>query len=145
MLTRCWATAACCALLQLLHILFLIPPPYLLLSSPIWRAHRTLPIHPACAVQVRTQLCSTLSGNRCELLTITDFSSPLEAIRQRECVMFTSRVHPGETCASWIIQVRARGLSLRCRFAGRESDRIVMMPSGPGNTQPIGYTELNHG
>ncbi|KXZ45627.1 hypothetical protein GPECTOR_52g29 [Gonium pectorale] len=53
---------------------------------------------------VRSLLCYTLSGLRAELLTITDWACPLEALRQRECIFITSRVHPGETCASWIMQ-----------------------------------------
>ncbi|EFJ43011.1 hypothetical protein VOLCADRAFT_106960 [Volvox carteri f. nagariensis] len=30
--------------------------------------------------------------------------SDLQAVRQRECIFITSRVHPGETCASWLMQ-----------------------------------------
>ncbi|KAG2486615.1 hypothetical protein HYH03_014783, partial [Edaphochlamys debaryana] len=53
---------------------------------------------------VRSLLCYTLSGLRTELLTITDWAAPLDAVRQRECIFITARVHPGETCASWIMQ-----------------------------------------
>jgi len=53
---------------------------------------------------VRSLLCYTLSGHRCDLITITDFSAPPEVIRQREYIVLTARVHPGETCASWIMQ-----------------------------------------
>ncbi|KAG2436433.1 hypothetical protein HXX76_006736 [Chlamydomonas incerta] len=53
---------------------------------------------------VRSTLCYSLSGLRTELLTITDWGAPMEAVRQRECIFITARVHPGETCASWIMQ-----------------------------------------
>ncbi|GLC39944.1 hypothetical protein PLESTB_001819000 [Pleodorina starrii] len=53
---------------------------------------------------VRSVLCYSLTGLRVDLLTITDWSSPLEAVRQRECIFITARVHPGETCASWLMQ-----------------------------------------
>ncbi len=54
---------------------------------------------------VRSALCYSLFGLRSELLTITDWAAPLEHVRQRECIVITARVHPGETCASWIMQV----------------------------------------
>ncbi|GIM17414.1 hypothetical protein Vretimale_19956 [Volvox reticuliferus] len=53
---------------------------------------------------VRSVLCYTLSGLRVDLLTVTDWSSSLETVRQRECIFITARVHPGETCASWLMQ-----------------------------------------
>lgn len=62
---------------------------------------------PLSSPLVRSLLCYTLAGHRADLLTITDFSAPSEAIRQRECVVVTARVHPGETPASWIMQVWA--------------------------------------
>ncbi|GAX75978.1 hypothetical protein CEUSTIGMA_g3421.t1 [Chlamydomonas eustigma] len=64
-----------------------------------------LPLPPLTPLPlVRSLLCYTLSGHRCELLTVTDFSAPLDVVAQRECVVITARVHPGESCASWIMQ-----------------------------------------
>ncbi|GLI68620.1 hypothetical protein VaNZ11_013094 [Volvox africanus] len=67
-----------------------------------------LPLQPQPSVVppplVRSVLCYTLSGLRVDMLTVTDWSSPLEAVRQRECIFITARVHPGETCASWLMQ-----------------------------------------
>lgn len=40
-----------------------------------------------------------------ECLTITDFRAPLDVIRRREVIVLTARVHPGESNASWIMQV----------------------------------------
>ena len=52
----------------------------------------------------RTVLCHTLSGNPVDLLTITNFDAPLPVVQQREYVLVTSRVHPGETPASWVLK-----------------------------------------
>eukprot|EP00798_Chlamydomonas_sp_ICE-L_P014283 gene14283-20260_t len=46
---------------------------------------------PALPFFVRSTLCHSLSGNHSELLTITDFSVPLDVLRQRECIMLTAR------------------------------------------------------
>jgi len=51
-----------------------------------------------------SQLCITVAGTPCPLLTITAGDGE-EAIDQgREVAVFTGRVHPGETCASWMIR-----------------------------------------
>eukprot|EP00002_Diphylleia_rotans_P022826 TRINITY_DN4487_c0_g1_i1.p1 TRINITY_DN4487_c0_g1~~TRINITY_DN4487_c0_g1_i1.p1 ORF type:complete len:624 (+),score=86.47 TRINITY_DN4487_c0_g1_i1:93-1964(+) len=52
----------------------------------------------------RRPLCQTAAGNTCEMLTITAFSSTSEAIRSRKGIVITSRVHPGESCASWVMK-----------------------------------------
>lgn len=46
-------------------------------------------------------LCTTLVGNKCPLLTVTNFSSSPDAIARRRGICISARVHPGETCASW--------------------------------------------
>ena len=58
----------------------------------------------ASIVQMST-LCTTLCGNKCPLITVTNFSSPVAEIAQRRSIVVSSRVHPGETCASWAVQV----------------------------------------
>jgi hypothetical protein len=55
---------------------------------------------------MRSLLCYTLAGQRCDMLTITDFAAGAAELSSREYVVLTARVHPGETCASWIAQVR---------------------------------------
>jgi len=52
----------------------------------------------------RTMLCKTLAGNRCDLVTITGPSSCKLPLRDRKVIVITGRVHPGESCASWIVQ-----------------------------------------
>jgi len=52
----------------------------------------------------RRQLCQTLAGNSCDLLTITSFNSDPEALRGRRGVVLSSRVHPGESNSSWMMK-----------------------------------------
>lgn len=52
-----------------------------------------------------SNLCYTVAGHSCDLLTITDFEAPPQALDAREYIVLTSRVHPGETSASWVMQV----------------------------------------
>ena len=50
----------------------------------------------------RNTLCRTLAGNRCEYLTISTKDDPKTRARKKG-VIITSRVHPGETGASWMM------------------------------------------
>ena len=52
----------------------------------------------------RTDLCKTKAGNNVELLIITNFTSNQDAIAERKCIIVCSRVHPGESNASFIIE-----------------------------------------
>jgi murein tripeptide amidase MpaA len=46
----------------------------------------------------------TIANNPCEMLIITNFKSPPEEIAQRKAVVITSRVHPGESNSSFIME-----------------------------------------
>jgi hypothetical protein len=73
----------------------------------------------------RAVLCRSLVTNRCEVLTITEPASvrqylgaevleeigPLKPIESRVGIIFTARVHPGESCSSWIMDVLMRFLT----------------------------------
>ena len=60
---------------------------------------------PGPAVVRRRRLCSTLAGNDCELLTITNFlTRDPAAVRKRAGVVLTARVHPGESNASFMMR-----------------------------------------
>jgi hypothetical protein len=52
-------------------------------------------------------LCRTLGGNNVNVITITDTITPRRNggcdVTQRPYIMLTSRVHPGESNASWIM------------------------------------------
>lgn len=52
----------------------------------------------------RSALCKTTAGNLLELLIITNFNSTQDQIARRKCIILTSRVHPGESGASFIIE-----------------------------------------
>jgi murein tripeptide amidase MpaA len=52
----------------------------------------------------RRTLCQTIAGNNCDMLVITTFQSDHEAIKNRKGICISSRVHPGETGASWMMK-----------------------------------------
>ncbi|KAK2964823.1 putative Cytosolic carboxypeptidase Nna1 [Blattamonas nauphoetae] len=52
----------------------------------------------------RRVMCQTLAGNNLDLLTITKFSGTAEEMRRRKAIVLSSRVHPGETPASFIMK-----------------------------------------
>ena len=49
-------------------------------------------------------LCKSLAGNDVEMLIITNFTSIPEEIAVRKAIILTSRVHPGESNASYMIK-----------------------------------------
>ena len=51
----------------------------------------------------RELLCHSAGGNVCDLLTVTDFTSPPAEVAARKVVVISARVHPGETNASWMM------------------------------------------
>lgn len=65
---------------------------------------------PPAGIVRRERLCSTLAGNACEVLTITDFDASAAELGARRGVVLTSRVHPGETNASWMMRGALRFL-----------------------------------
>src|ERR1035437_2618649 len=52
----------------------------------------------------RTIMCKTLAGNPCEMLIITNFKSSQEQIAERKAIVLSSRVHPGESNSSYIME-----------------------------------------
>jgi len=52
----------------------------------------------------KTYLARTLAGNEFEGVIITDFESSQEDISERDWVVITGRVHPGESNASFIVE-----------------------------------------
>lgn len=61
--------------------------------------------HDLALAVLRLQLCTTLAGNQCDLLTIHDGQQPgTPPIPRRKVVVLSARVHPGESNASWIME-----------------------------------------
>ncbi|KAG7473237.1 hypothetical protein MATL_G00093530 [Megalops atlanticus] len=57
----------------------------------------------------KQNLCDSLAGNPCPLVTITGCPPSrswkhLHELRKRPCVVLTGRVHPGESNASWVMK-----------------------------------------
>ena len=52
----------------------------------------------------RRTLCKTLAGNNCNCLTVTTLDCDLESLKSRKAIVISSRVHPGETNASWMMK-----------------------------------------
>lgn len=52
----------------------------------------------------RAPLCKTLAGNDCDMIIVTNFSSAAEDIAERSAIVLTSRVHPGESNSSFIME-----------------------------------------
>lgn len=51
----------------------------------------------------KTVLCKSLAGNDVDMLIVTNFLSDPVDIAVRKSIILTSRVHPGETNASWMM------------------------------------------
>ena len=51
----------------------------------------------------RNLLCRTLAGNKCEYLTITNRLT-YEEDKKKQGVVISSRIHPGESNASWMMK-----------------------------------------
>ena len=54
----------------------------------------------------RSTLCKSFMGRNVDLLTFADLSPGTLPVAERPVVVVTARVHPGESCASWV----ARGM-----------------------------------
>lgn len=52
----------------------------------------------------RKALCQTISGNTCDLLTITTFNGRVENLKHRKGIVLFARVHPGEPNSSWMMK-----------------------------------------
>jgi murein tripeptide amidase MpaA len=53
----------------------------------------------------RNTLCRTLAGNKCEYLTITSKKHSDPALnKKKKGVILSSRIHPGESNASWMMK-----------------------------------------
>ncbi|XP_059479470.1 cytosolic carboxypeptidase 1-like [Neocloeon triangulifer] len=77
------------------------PYPYSRMIMQLWNWAHT--IQPSIVFKVQ-QLCYSLNDNEVPLLTITNPDSVSSPIQDREIVILTARVHPGESNASWVME-----------------------------------------
>jgi murein tripeptide amidase MpaA len=67
--------------------------------------HHPLPPQNKAQHFIRTRdICLTLAGNRCELLTITTVATDPSEMVNRPAVVLSARVHPGESNSSFMIR-----------------------------------------
>jgi len=52
----------------------------------------------------KTSMCKTLAGNDSDMIIITNFDSEDEEIAERQAVILSARVHPGESNSSFIME-----------------------------------------
>jgi hypothetical protein len=69
-------------------------------SRVVWRDWRVITARACTAPQ---DLCQTLAGNTCQVITITASTPDPDELRRRRGVVITARVHPGETNSSWMM------------------------------------------
>ena len=95
---------------------------------------------PLRARHVRRQrLALTIAGNECEMLWVTDHASPAEAVNARPVVALSARVHPGESNASWVMQVIQRACMHIC---APRSLPFARPPHDTHHTSPLTPTPL---
>ena len=49
-------------------------------------------------------LCTTLSGHPCPLITVTNIPMRGKRMENKEYVVLSARVHPGESNSSWVMK-----------------------------------------
>lgn len=84
------------------YLAYHFPYTYSQLMSNIWKWTRT--IAPGKIYFRVENLCDSLNGNENPLLTITAPNSTNSPIQDRKIIFLTSRVHPGESNASWVMK-----------------------------------------
>ncbi|XP_077292800.1 cytosolic carboxypeptidase 1-like [Arctopsyche grandis] len=83
------------------YLAYHFPYTYSQMMTKIWLWSQNLPPN----VYFRAEpLCSSLNNNEVPLLTITGQETINNPIQDREIIFLTSRVHPGESNASWVME-----------------------------------------
>ncbi|XP_026320296.1 cytosolic carboxypeptidase 4-like isoform X3 [Hyposmocoma kahamanoa] len=82
------------------YLAYHFPYTYSMMMARIW--HWSLQM-PAGAYLRAETLCYSLNNNEIPLVTISADDTPSNPIVEREIIFLTSRVHPGESNASWVM------------------------------------------
>ena len=104
------------------YVAYHFPYTYSLLMQHL----RQLEVLPHAKNTLRRELlCRSLGGNRCDLLTVTDFTAPRNVIMARRVIVLTGRVHPGESNASHMMWGMLRHITGRSAEAIRLRSNFV--------------------
>ncbi|CAG9135225.1 unnamed protein product [Plutella xylostella] len=85
---------------DVVYLAYHFPYTYSRMMTRIWQHSQSLP--PATYFRAEP-LCLSLNNNEVPLLTVSAEDTPSNPIADREIVFLTSRVHPGEANASWVM------------------------------------------
>ncbi|KAI5708659.1 hypothetical protein M8J76_000480 [Diaphorina citri] len=87
--------------LDVCYLAYHYPYTYSYLMTNIWKLSRS---YNPRTVHFRAEpLCDTLNHNQVPVITVTASDNINNRIEDRELIVLTSRVHPGESNASWLL------------------------------------------
>ncbi|XP_029675008.1 cytosolic carboxypeptidase 1-like isoform X2 [Formica exsecta] len=105
------------------YLAYHFPYTYSRLITNIWKWTRSV---SAKNMYFRAEtLCETLNGNENPVLTITSPDSQTNPIQNRKMIFLTSRVHPGESNASWVMHGTMEALLSDSQYASSLRDDYV--------------------
>ncbi|XP_025264847.1 cytosolic carboxypeptidase 1 isoform X3 [Camponotus floridanus] len=105
------------------YLAYHFPYTYSRLITNIWKWTRSV---SAANVYFHAEtLCETLNGNENPVLTITSPDSQTNPIQNRKLIFLTSRVHPGESNASWVMHGTMEALLSDSQYASSLRDDYV--------------------
>ncbi|XP_019887676.2 cytosolic carboxypeptidase 4 isoform X5 [Ooceraea biroi] len=105
------------------YLAYHFPYTYSRLMTSIWKWTSRI---SAANVYFRAEaLCETLNGNENPVLTITSPDSKINPIHARKMIFLTSRVHPGESNASWVMHGTLEALLSDSQYASSLRDDYV--------------------
>ncbi|XP_066585231.1 cytosolic carboxypeptidase 1-like isoform X3 [Prorops nasuta] len=105
------------------YLAYHFPYTYSQLITNLWRWLRKI---DATNLYFRAEpLCQTLNGNENPLLTITAPETLLNPLKNRKLIFLTSRVHPGESNASWVMHGTLEALLSNSACAAKLRDDYI--------------------
>lgn len=87
--------------LDVCYLAYHYPYTYSYLMSSIWKLGKIF--NPRTLLYRCESLCDTLNNNEVPVITITACDNVNNRIEDRQLILLTSRVHPGESNASWLM------------------------------------------
>ncbi|KAK2583820.1 hypothetical protein KPH14_009718 [Odynerus spinipes] len=105
------------------YLAYHFPYTYSQLMTNIWKWTKKL--SPSYIYFRAEQLCETLDSNENPLLTVTSPDSKNNPVQNRKVIFLTSRVHPGESNASWVMHGTLETLLSNSTYASSLRDDYV--------------------